>query len=76
MVTGEIQPSTKWIKAMEIIQKESTKNFLVFTEWVEERNNFFKYLEKCLKNDGSGYHFLTLFRAKVPKHRAFQNDKH
>jgi hypothetical protein len=42
--TAQIQPSSKWQTAAKLIAEEPQKNFLVFHEWVADREFFAAYL--------------------------------
>jgi hypothetical protein len=42
--TAKIQPSSKWQTAARLIAEEPQKNFLVFHEWVADREYFTAYL--------------------------------
>jgi hypothetical protein len=40
-----VQPSSKWLEAAAIIQKEPNKNFLVFHEFIADKAYFAAYLK-------------------------------
>lgn len=45
LLSATTGPSSKWLKACQLIQQQSKKNFLVFHEWVLDRSGFASYLE-------------------------------